>query len=428
MAFKKNSFRHSLLLMLSLLFPVCASVDTITPAQSLQEGQTLVSAAGDYEFGFFTPGNSSSRYLGIWYKKAPQEKKYVWVANRENPLSNTSGLLVSIANDGNLAVSIPGRKPVFRITNASAAESQTTATLLDSGNLVLRDGRGNWLWQSFDFPTNTLLPGMKLGLDRRTGRARTITSWKSEDDPGIGNYEVRLGTDWSPQLFLYKGSQLLWRSGPWNGLGFSGIPLMNHQSVVTYHISNDSDGIYYFYNLNNDSVRSRLMVETSGQLQRLAWAEGTGKWKLFWQAPTDQCDKYALCGAFSVCEVSSVQTCECLQGFRPRQPQEWSLRDWAAGCVRRGELGCGKGDGFRKMENVKLPDGTAARLVRGLSSLRECRDECLKNCSCSAYAGADIDKWAGNCLIWEGEFTDLKQYTDAAMDLYVRSAASEIGE
>ncbi|KAF6154131.1 hypothetical protein GIB67_016383 [Kingdonia uniflora] len=45
--------------------------------------------------------------------------------------------------------------------------------LLDSGNLVLRDANdGNstsYLWQSFDHPSDSLLPGMKVGRDIRTG-------------------------------------------------------------------------------------------------------------------------------------------------------------------------------------------------------------------------------------------------------------------
>ncbi|KAK6917406.1 Bulb-type lectin domain [Dillenia turbinata] len=33
-------------------------------------------------------------------------------------------------------------------------------------------------WQSFDYPTDTLLPNMKIGLDRKTGLNRFITSWE----------------------------------------------------------------------------------------------------------------------------------------------------------------------------------------------------------------------------------------------------------
>uniref|UniRef100_A0A6N2L0F0 Protein kinase domain-containing protein n=1 Tax=Salix viminalis TaxID=40686 RepID=A0A6N2L0F0_SALVM len=60
------------------------------------------------------------------------------------------------------------------------------------------------LWQSFDHPANTLLPGMKLGLDRKLGIDRFLTSWRSADDPGIGDFSVRINPNGSPQFFFYN--------------------------------------------------------------------------------------------------------------------------------------------------------------------------------------------------------------------------------
>ncbi|KAM7523092.1 hypothetical protein LguiA_012994 [Lonicera macranthoides] len=46
----------------------------------------------------------------------------------------------------------------------------------------------NFLWQSYDYPTDMLLPGMKLKWDRKTKLNWYLSSWKSEDDPSSGNY------------------------------------------------------------------------------------------------------------------------------------------------------------------------------------------------------------------------------------------------
>lgn len=46
-----------------------------------------------------------------------------------------------------------------------SSDGNTNAILLDSGNFVLRNGKSSVLWQSFDNPSDTLLPGMKLGYD-----------------------------------------------------------------------------------------------------------------------------------------------------------------------------------------------------------------------------------------------------------------------
>lgn len=64
------------------------------------------------------------------------------------------------------------------------------AQLLDSGNLVLKDqnngtSRESYQWQSFDHPSDTLLPGMKLGWDLNSGQERYLTSWRTTKDPSL---------------------------------------------------------------------------------------------------------------------------------------------------------------------------------------------------------------------------------------------------
>nr|CAD1829406.1 unnamed protein product [Ananas comosus var. bracteatus] len=153
---------------------------------------TLVSASGVFELGFFSPGNSRNRYLGLWYKNIGVQT-IVWVANREDPIADRTGLLKIGGGDGNLILSNQSSY-VFWSTNTSSAgggAAKPVAQLLDSGNFVLKadagdsDGYG-FLWQSFDYPTDTLLPGMKLGWDFRRGLDRALTTWKSPDDPSAG--------------------------------------------------------------------------------------------------------------------------------------------------------------------------------------------------------------------------------------------------
>ncbi|TXG67186.1 hypothetical protein EZV62_008461 [Acer yangbiense] len=70
----------------------------------------------------------------------------------------------------------------YIVTDTSCSNA-TNTTLLDSGNLILLDQHSQVLWQSFDYPTDTLLPGMKLGYDHSTGISRSLVSWKSSQDP-----------------------------------------------------------------------------------------------------------------------------------------------------------------------------------------------------------------------------------------------------
>ncbi|KAL0297475.1 UNVERIFIED_CONTAM: S-locus-specific glycoprotein S13 [Sesamum radiatum] len=121
----------------------CLSIggDTLSRGQSLSVSgtQTLISKDGIFELGFFTPGSNSSQntYLGIWYKDFP-ERTTVWVANREAPLGQGSTL--EIAQNGNLVLMSRDSDAVWSTNLMSTLPETVEAVLLDSGNLILRDG------------------------------------------------------------------------------------------------------------------------------------------------------------------------------------------------------------------------------------------------------------------------------------------------
>ena len=141
--------------------------------------------------GFFSPVNSTNRYLGIWYNKISVVTYFsvVWVANRERPLNDSSGVL-TIYEDGNLVV-LNGQAEILWSSNVSNSVPNSSATLLDSGNLVLRvDTTEATVWESFQHPCNTFLPKMKLTTNLRTNQKVQLTSWKSPSDPSTGRFSA----------------------------------------------------------------------------------------------------------------------------------------------------------------------------------------------------------------------------------------------
>ncbi|KAF2317355.1 hypothetical protein GH714_020611 [Hevea brasiliensis] len=201
-------FLHSSLLVLHFAFS--SSKDTITINQTIHDGDFLISRENNFALGFFSPGSSRFRYLGIWYRKV-REQTVVWVANRDDPINGSSGVL-SIDQYGNLVLrSYHNQKVPIWSTNVSVEVTDTcVAQLLDTGNLILvHDRSKSNVWESFDHPTDTWLPGMKLGLDRRTGMNRFPICWRSADDPGTGNFSLQINPKGSPQFFIY------W-DGKWN--------------------------------------------------------------------------------------------------------------------------------------------------------------------------------------------------------------------
>ncbi|KAH7569060.1 hypothetical protein JRO89_XS06G0096300 [Xanthoceras sorbifolium] len=407
------------------IFPTIAiSADSIAATQALTSGQTLVSSGDVFELGFFSPASSGKWYLGIWYKNLP-DKTYVWVANRDYPLANSSAATLKITDQS--IVLLDQDENLVWSSNQTKVVDNPVAQLLDSGNFVLReaDKDDEFLWQSFDYPTDTLLPGMKLGWDLRTGFDKYITSWRDSDDPSSGPYSFKLDYHGFPEFFLWNKQVKKYRSGPWNGLRFSGVPEMKPQSNMDFDFVVDQDEVYYSFNITSNNLFSRLIVNKDGMLQRLTWIPSSNIWNPFWFAPKDQCDDYRECGPFGVCDTNASPVCKCMRGFQPRFPQAWSLRDGSGGCVRKTDLECTK-DKFLHLKNIKLPETTTSFLDKNMT-LKECGDLCSRNCSCTAYASSNIIRAAG-CVIWTGELLDMRQYAEGGQDLYVRLAASDIGD
>ncbi|XXG69628.1 hypothetical protein AAC387_Pa06g2441 [Persea americana] len=267
---------------------------------------------------------------------------------------------------------------------------------------------------------------MKLGWNFKAGLNRFLTSWKNDDDPASGDYNYKMDPNGLAQLLLLFQSHLKYRSGPWNGVRFSGMPEMKPNSVYGFYCVSTPDEVYYTYDLLNSSLISRLMVNRTGHIERYTWdlESSDSIWKLYWWAPKDHCDEYSKCGPYGICNVNSSQVCGCVKGFEPKTPKEWSLGVASAGCVRKAQLEC-SGDGFLKLTAMKLPDSPQA-FVNSSMSLEECRVECLNNCSCVAYASADIASESG-CIRWASDLIDLKQFLNSGQDLYIRVPASELG-
>lgn len=113
--------------------------DTIFPGESLSGNQTIISKGGVFELGFFTPGNPHNYYIGIWYKGLPiPNKTVVWVANRNQPVSDPSSSALQLFQDGNLVLLTSNKIRVWSTNSTSSLPNSTVGVLLDNGNFILR--------------------------------------------------------------------------------------------------------------------------------------------------------------------------------------------------------------------------------------------------------------------------------------------------
>ncbi|KAF7004590.1 hypothetical protein CFC21_019800 [Triticum aestivum] len=430
--------------LLLLLFLACilllsiqtSAADKLEKGQNLTDsnGDTLVSAGGSFTLGFFSPGVSTKRYLGIWFSVS--NDTVYWVANRDDPLGDTSGMFVF--NDAATLVLLDGSR---RTVWSSDFSSGSAAQLLDSGNLVVRNGSSDaYLWQSFDHPSDTLLPGMKLGKNFWTKTEWQLTSWRSADDPSPGDYGRTLETKGLPELVLWRGNVKTYRTGPWNGLYFNGVPeASTYTNMYPLHmtgLTGRSTEITYGYTAVPGAPLTRVVVNHTGVVEPLVWNTDTGAWISFFSrgARDVTCEAYGKCGASGLCNPEAALSgfCGCLPGFSSVSASAWQMKQYAGGCQRDAVLECrgGKTTGrFKVVSGVKLPDTQNATVDIDVATLEECEARCYANCSCLAYAAADT-RGGGNrsgYVMWADAIVDLR-LIDNKQDLYLRLSKSEFGE
>ncbi|XP_009781340.1 G-type lectin S-receptor-like serine/threonine-protein kinase At4g03230 isoform X1 [Nicotiana sylvestris] len=415
----KNNNSFLILFLHFLCFNVNTNIsfgsgDNISTNEFLSIGQTIVSSGGNFELGFFKPGNSLNYYIGIWYKKIyPQT--VVWVANREKSVDILDGnmsLPVLRIIQGNLVLLDTNQNSIWSSTHDHYNDTRNNsviAVLGDDGNLILSDASNTstpvTLWQSFDHPTDTFLPGAKLGYNKITQRKHVLVSWKNSSDPAPGLFSLELDPNLAQFIVKWNKTIQYWKSGTWTGDTFSLVPEMR-----IYYVNNENESYFTYSIFKNSTTTSRLIIDVSGQMKQRTWSNNAAGWNEFWAQPREQCQVYGYCGAFGICTSNTNSPCNCLTGFMPRSIDEWNLNDYSGGCVRKGKLQCSAitedKDDFWMNLTMILPTSQYTNVTVG--EVSQCRDTCFDSCSCTAYTYDGL----GTCSIWTGYIFNLQQLSE----------------
>lgn len=425
-------FTMVLLFFLFLKVHLSFAADTISANQSLSGDQTIVSKGGNFKLGFFKTGNASNYYIGIWYEKV-SEQTVVWVANRATPVSDKYSSHLTIQN-GNLVL-LNGEQLQIWSTNVSSFTNSTSvmAVLLDNGNLKLIDGLSDVnstlpIWQSFDNPSHTWLPGGKLSYNKITKTNHLLTSWKNSEDPAPGLFSLELIPNKKEYIIRWNGTRQYWTSGDWNGRIFSKVPEMRYNYLYNFSYIDNENESYFTYTVYDSSVISRFTMDVSGQIKQYTWLENSKQWNMFWAQPRQQCEVYAYCGPFGTCNENSLPFCNCLEGYKPKSDEDWNRNDFSSGCMRETGLQCENNstargqqrDKFWMLDQMLLPADSPSVVV---GSAAECESSCLSNCSCTAYAYQNNE-----CSNWNTELLNLQLLSAGdgnGRTLYLKLAASE---
>ncbi|KAL3810228.1 hypothetical protein ACJIZ3_000042 [Penstemon smallii] len=399
-----------LLFVLIFLVPFpcfCLQTDTLTSNITFRDSDTIISGRHVFKLGFFSPENTTNRYLGVFYNVS--EETVVWIANRARPLNDSSGT-ITFSRNGNLVLT-NGRNETLWSTNVTdTSPRNTSAQIQDNGNLVLHDtSMGSIIWESFAYPSDVFLPTMRVTDNIYTGHKVGHSAWTNRSDPKPGSFTSALVALNIPQIFIFNNGRPHWRSGPWNGMILTGVPDMYSPYLALYSLWNDSEGTFYF-TPHEGTFLTKLTLNSTGNLVQTI----------------NECDIYGTCGPFGSCNVRDSPICSCIRGFEPVNKEEWESGNWTSGCARRRQLQCsisnntsGNRDGFLRLPFTKVPDFAEQFQSRQPDV---CRTRCLSNCSCIAYAH---DSGIG-CMSWSEPLVDFQRFDGVGIDIFIRLESTEL--
>ncbi|CAI9777590.1 unnamed protein product [Fraxinus pennsylvanica] len=260
--------------------------------------------------------------------------------------------------------------------------------MLDNGNFVLYDSSRRITWQSFDSPTDALLPGQRLrpGVElvssaSKTNPARGIFRLAMQTDGNLVQYPVEI----SGPSYAYYASDT-WGTGNNVSLNLDNdghLYLLNGSSIIR--------------NLTTGQYRKRTIylarIDVDG-IFRLYYRslDPQGNWTKEWSTSEDKCAPLGLCGLNGYCiQLDTVAECECLPGFDHVNPSNWT-----SGCERNFVMeGCKAKDQnvsyeIIPLDNVVWEDDNYGVLVS--MTKEDCTKACLEDCNCDAAFFQD-----GNC-------------------------------
>ncbi|KAL6276795.1 hypothetical protein ACE6H2_020396 [Prunus campanulata] len=323
------------------------------------------------------PRQGNGHAAGIFLAGIPEET-VVWTANRDDPpVSNSATLLFT--SDG-LALPTAEGQNYF----AKSSGSASYASMLDSGNFVLYNSGWEIVWQSFDHPTDTLLPGQRLLSGDE------LLSAKSEADHSTGIFRLKMQNDGN--LVQYPADSLDTRPYAYYASSTFGAG-----ENVTLNLG--ADGHLYLLNSTGSNIRNITdggLPTDEGKLYLMRIdADGIFRlyshdlkkdaiWSVVWESSNDKCVPKGLCGLNSYCVLIDLQPdCRCLPRFESvnqGNPTSGCESNFVAdACKNRNE------NFTYIMEELESTTWeNVSYMSLRLSGKNDCIQGCLEDCNCEA--------------------------------------------
>ncbi|GLJ12389.1 hypothetical protein SUGI_0189930 [Cryptomeria japonica] len=382
-------------------------------------GIFLASQNGTFNLQLDNPENGPDFYVCVVHS---QSNVVVWTANRAAPISNSDQFILTQAG-----ASI--KTTQGRILWSAKGKNVGNLQLRDDGNLVMRDLSNGSVWESFDHPTDTLLPGQRLVL------GSNLISNAAEDDFSVGNYEVLLTEN---DLLLRWRVQGFDQETYWSMAGDSSVIKLRSSAAFTLaYAALEQSGLNLYANSSSSSSASssmvlqipissntaltRAVIEPSGNFEVLSFI--SGRWLSEMEAVEEKCLLPATCGPLGIClglSNSQRYQCSCPAGF-----QMVNQSDPSQGCKGPQSPNCSSNYGDLLVGNsidfIKLGGGLDYFALKfetpiKASAIQDCQQICLKNCSCTAFF---FDNASVSCY-FNGPVGTIRSTSKGSQDAYFK--------
>jgi hypothetical protein len=387
------SLAHTLFFFLLLLptFSVAQTNGKINVGRSLSttDDSSWLSASGDFAFGFRQFNGTDFFLLSIWYNKVP-DRTIVWHANGDKPAP--SGSKVELIKDRDLVLTGPQGEDLWTSQSTGVA---AYGVMNDTGNFVLEDGNLNKVWESFQNPTDTILPTQimeKRGI---------LSSRQSETNFSKGKFQLRfdqygnltlntinLPTD-EPNPPYYRIESTAAKQLVFNESGDFYILKENDERITLAQGSLSTGNLYFRVTLNFDGIFALYSHPKT--------STGNKSWTAIWSVPDNIClgpvdsvsSMTGICGYNSICKLNPQDkrpTCECPSRYSlldPNDPYGSCKPDFI-------QLGCKEDEVnsqqdlyyLEKLTNTNWPFSDYNKLTAFTEE--KCRNSCLQDCMCAA--------------------------------------------
>ncbi|GMN62655.1 hypothetical protein TIFTF001_031736 [Ficus carica] len=371
---------------------------------------------GNFEFGFYQQDNGFA--IGIWLVGA-HGKTVGWT----DPLVNSNAKMEFTTSNKLLLITEKGERKLIANT------SNSSASMLDSGNFVIGNKDSDIIWESFKPPTDTILQGQVQPTEGQ------LFSSVSDTNHSTGRFHLKMQSDGN--LVLYPSNTEDCPQRPLHSLSSSSVVRLLTYSMnvsnelmpnaywasntaykngAVFHLFLDSTGLLSIVNTTSFKLIRSLNVQTSlananqgGNIVYRVTVDANGNFQLYshvihnkvnnvnafedhdqvsvaWSALKYPREVKGICGLNSYCTLYDRQpNCVCIPGTEYADPDRRSLD-----CLRNfSEIECGS-DGkenvriynITRIESIKWGDISYAYIK--MTDLEECSRSCLEDCNCGA--------------------------------------------